>query len=288
MKKIEKAINIVQEFEQYKNNPDIKSINESIVRSIRLNKPIRFIIFTCSVINSEVLYDNINFDKYIRLSAKGNNLEENIPILKQMFSVLNKNNIRSELIILIGNTDPYYIYSRQINDLEGVSKSEYLKKFNIRWTKYKNLLNSWLKKSIPEINFKLISWFEFETQMSDKYGFNFEYQFNKILIEINRYFALRDFQKEFKKLKNAFGKGKYFEKLDCPSEKILKDWIKRKFCEYAVQGLWIKLFFLDAILIQNEKPALLRYKMYQPLIKKLFNSTLPNIFIYGISERGYQ
>lgn len=54
-----------------------------------------------------------------------------------------------------------------------------------------------------------------------------------------------------------------------------------------LQGLWLKENFPDGILLQNEKPTLLRCEMYQPLIIEKYKTKLPNLFIFGVDNSGY-
>ena len=112
--------------------------------------------------------------------------------------------------------------------------------------------------------------------------------YSKVFAKISRYFSKKELDWELAKLKNQFGSGKYFENLTRPSDKLLKDWVKRKFAEYAVQGKWLYKYFPNTILIQNEKPSELRSRMYQPLIKGEYGDKLPIVYFFGIDNSGFR
>jgi hypothetical protein len=192
----------------------------------------------------------------------------------------------SNLTIIIGNTDPYYIYSQSFTLYPNLSSELLWKRFDDRWKIYQRNLNKWLKDQGLR-NFRLVSWREFEIQLN-RSGLSFDRLFNLLLPKIDTYFSQSDFAWELRRLKLAFGPGQYFPTLKTPSDKILNQWIRRKFTEYMLQGFLLYLFFPNSILIQNEKPTTLRNKMYQPLITKLFNQKLPIICPFGIDDLGYQ
>ncbi len=238
------------------------------------------ILFTCSTINDKFMFDQKFPWNYVNLDPKGNNLESDISTLRKLS---NKNKI----LIIIGNTDPYYIYSQSFSVYPNLDKKLLWKKFDARWQKYKQNLEIWLKQN-HVFYFQILSWREFELNIKQQIGIDFESVFNNLLPKIGTYFSQKDFDLEFRKLKLAFGPDQYFKNLKQPSDKILKIWIKRKFTEYTLQGLFLYLFFPEYTLAQNEKPTLLRNKMYQPLIKAFFNKNLPVITPFGIDNTSYQ
>ncbi len=268
-------------------NKDDSSIFTNIFGSILESKPLTLIQFTCSTIDPQWLYSD-NPEYYVSLDPTGNNLELDLPRYKEINATLIEAGIPLRNVIIIGNTDPYYIYSEQGKIYPNIRREELLLRWNKRWENYKLNLTVWLNKVYPELKFEVISWYEFEKETENNFSISFEQQFNQVLLQEDRYFDKKDYSWELAKLKTCFGKEQYFYNLNLPSEPVLMEWIKRKFTEYALQGLWIKLFFPKALLVQNEKPTMLRYKMYQPLIQKYFQSNLPNLYFYGIDNEGYQ
>lgn len=244
------------------------------------------ICFTCSTTNPQKMF-SAKPEEYVSLDPKGNNLKADLPLLKKFLEKLNKLKIPYNLNIIIGNTDPYYIYTLSGRTCPFYTKAQFFKKFNFRWKKYKQNFTSWINKKLQNKNVKVISWYEFEKKVEEKTGVSFEKLFNKYLKDINKYFRSDKFDWELNKMKENFGTGKYFGNLSMPSEKNLKQWVKRKFTEYMLQGLWLKENFPNGILLQNEKPTMLRYEMYQPLIKEKYKTELPNLFIFGIYNSGY-
>jgi hypothetical protein len=287
IKSAKKIFNKIKKYDKILKNPDDNLLFGNIVTSLLENRPITFIQFTCSTINPKFLYSN-RPQLYVSLNPKGNNLEGDIGKYCEFIKSLRDIKVSTRNIIIIGNTDPYYIYSEQGKMSPNIPPAELLRRFNNRWRIYKNNFENWLKERCPEGEFEVISWYDLEKKSEINQAISFERRFNNLLATGNSYFSSRDLRMELKKLQGSFGEGKYFYNLKKPASTILKRWVKRKFIEYSLQGLWIKQIFPNAILIQNEKPTLLRYRMYQPLIEELYNSRLPNLFIYGIFSGGYQ
>ena len=262
-------------------------VQSCISACVYQNIPLNFVIFTCSTINPKYLFDQNNPEKYVSLNPAGNNLEADILELKKFYYKISKI-YPAKIIILIGNTDPYYIYSQGWKIYKNLPSDILWKQFSKRWGSYRQNLEVWLKKEIPDVNYEVVSWFELEKTWEKNTGNNFEYIFNKTYKDITSYFPTKLINWEIRKLKTQFGENKYFYNIKTPKLSILKDWTKRKFAEYAVQGFWIKQIFPDAILLQNEKPSLLRTKMYQPLIKKYLKSKLSVIYPFGRDNSGFQ
>ena len=287
MDKASTLLSILEKANTKKNDviflPFVKCAIETAIFS---QKPLILLTFTCSTINPQYMYDVKNPELYVSLDPEGNNLEVDLPTLASLYKQLNLI-YPTKLIIFIGNTDPFYIYTEEVQRLPGVTTKEFWKRFSKRWKLYKKNLGLYIQKAYPSLNPEIISWYELEKEWVT-FGWDFKKQFNKTLQKIDTYFPKSDFEWELTKLENSFGKGKYFYNLKKPSQKTLQIWVKKKFAEYAVQGLWIKFIFQNAILLQNEKPSDLRSKMYQPLIKSKLNSRLPIIYPYGVDNSGYQ
>lgn len=283
----QRIINVLKKYDgKGDQNPDLDLLRLNVLASITQKKPLQIVLFTCSTINSENMFNEQRFDLYVSLDPKGNNLEIDLPNLSKLYSDLNKL-ITVETTVLIGNTDPFYIYTQEGEIFSGISEQELLKKFSIRWAKYRINLEKSIKSDFPNLNIKVVSWYELERGWSD-FGWDFRKQFRQVRKNIDKYFTVKEFAWELSKLKEAFGPDKYFKNLKRPPDSILKEWIRRKFAEYTVQGFWIKLIFPNAILLQNEKPSDLRTRMYQPLIKEKFNSRLPVLYPFGVDNSGYQ
>lgn len=283
MKKVRQILNIIEKYDTKDRNffaPYIKNIARN---AIITNEPLTFICFTCSNIRSEYLFDTKNPELYISLDPKGNNLEPDLDKLEKLYSELSKY-IEIRLIILIGNTDPFYIYTQETQALPKMTEEEFLNRFEKRWNIYKKNLEAYLKKQKPNLIIKVISWYELEKDQD----WDFKKQFTKTRKNISKYFSNEDLKWELEKFKKAFGQGTYFSNMKSPTIDVLKAWVERKFAEYAVQGLWIKQIFPDAILLQNEKPSDLRTRMYQPLIQEVLNCELPVFYPFGIDNVGFQ
>jgi len=289
MQKNKKILEILKKFDgKGKNNPDWKLIKANLYTSLIKKRPIQLISFTCSTINPAYMFDKVNPENYVSLDPTGNNLEICLPKISEMAKRFGEENINYEILILIGNTDPFYIYTQEGKSLN-FTKKQLFAKYNSRWVIYKKELEEWIKFSYPELNFKVVSWYELEKDWERKVKVSFYKLFRETYKNIDKYYSQVELEWEFVKLENAFGEGRYFGSLEVPPREVLQDWIKRKFSEYTIQGLWIKQIFPYGILMQNEMPTDLRYKMYQPLIKKFYGNdvTLPNIYPFGVDNFGF-
>ncbi|MFH1405143.1 MAG: hypothetical protein ABIH21_03540 [Patescibacteria group bacterium] len=145
-----------------------------------------------------------------------------------------------------------------------------------------------MKTQIPNTSFQIINWYAFEKELNRKLQRSFEQEFDLFLKNITVRTNKSDRDWEFNQMKYQFAFGKYFGKLEKPDDSILKDWIERKFAEYAVQASWIREFLPNAILIQNEKPSDLRTAMYQPQVQARFKENFPVLYLLGVDNNGYQ
>lgn len=287
IKKTNKAAKILKKYDQKGDaNSDWDLISANIYKLFSNNKPIELLSFTCSTINPLFMFGP-EPEKYVSLNPKGNNLENDLPLLKRLIINFNNNNVPLLLTIIIGNTDPYYIYTQE-GKTTPYDKITFFKRYNSRWSRYKDNLNLWLKNKLPKNNYSTVSWYELEKDWEGKNCADFQKLFNLTRKNLAQYFSNKEILWEIRQLENAFGPGKYFGCLTKPNSKTLKVWVERKFAEYAVQGLWVKQIWPEGILIQNEKPTDLRYRMYQPLIKKVYKTRLPNIYPFGVDNLGFQ
>src|SRR3989338_11652780 len=84
----QKIINKIQKYDSKGlNNEFRESIECAVKKAVSENKPLNFISFTCSTINSEYLFSNTPW-LYVNTETKGNNLEPDVErlalIVKEM------------------------------------------------------------------------------------------------------------------------------------------------------------------------------------------------------------
>ena len=204
-----KITKIVKVFDKFDNNVDIPIIKRRINSFLMNNQPIRLVCFTCSTINDKYLFSQTSPWRYVNLNPKGNNLEPDVPTLILLLNELNKA-YPTELTVIIGNTDPFYIYSENFGIYKKLSYSKLWSKFAQRWRAYKTNLDSYLKSQNLQ-NYNLVSWYEIENQILSEKGIEFCQLFNLSLPIINNYFNKNDFKIELNRLREAFGKDKYFK-----------------------------------------------------------------------------
>lgn len=287
MNKLKAVLNIIKKFDAKDRNASWPDIENIVAEVVAANKPLTLISFTCSTINPRYMFNEKDPELYVSLNPQGNNLEPDLSKLQEIFLELSSY-IEVRLIILIGNTDPFYIYTQETKALPSLSEADFWRRFSKRWRIYRKNLITYLCKQSPKLKVEVISWYELEKSWEKKKGWDFRRQFTKTRKSVTKYFSEEELNWELSNLKKNFGKGKYFYNLERPKEVTLKEWVKRKFAEYSVQGLWIKQIFPKAILLQNEKPSDLRTSMYQPLIKEVLNQNLPVIYPYGVDNLGFQ
>lgn len=264
--------------------PALKNITSDVRRR---GQPLKLLIFTCSTINSEYLFSPTPW-RYVSLDPRGNNLTVDVPRLNQVVARLRQIDPKIELWVVIGNTDPYYIYRQQFSGLPAAQKEIWRAKFAARWSAYRKNLAAWLEQRAPTLNARVVSWFRFEQAAERQNCCSFEAEFDAVYRDLGSYFSPTLLEAERQKLRRQFGPGKYFASLARPGDNILRDWVKRKFAEYCVQGLWIYENIPGALLIQNEKPSTLRSQMYQPLIRARQAASLPIVYFLGVDDSGYQ
>ncbi|MFA6018046.1 MAG: hypothetical protein WCT28_03365 [Patescibacteria group bacterium] len=277
---------ILEKVKQYddRENPYVQSVSSAAMRAISADIPLEFLSFTCSRINPSKLFSPTPWE-YVSLCPDGNNFEADLPKLNEILNDL-KTSYPIKLTIIIGNTDPYYIYLQQFSSWNRKERGEIRKRFSDRWEEYRNIFEKWIKERTPNLDVRVVSWDKYEQEKEKEWGIRFEDQFNEVYRKADQYFSKKDRDWEYRKLYAQFGPDKYFFGLERPSDEILNDWIYRKFTEYAVQGFWLQRAFPNAILIQNEKPTYLRSLMYQPLLEEQ-EKVLPIVHFLGIDSEGY-
>lgn len=268
------------------NNEFKENIFRIVSTAVRENKPLNFVCFTCSTINPPHMFGNQPWN-YVRSDPKGNNLSQDISQLENIMRELRACYSNVQLKIIIGNTDPYYIYLEQFKDYPGREQLMWIK-FIEQWEKYQKGFSAWLENTAPSLKVEVISWFHFERSLEKRMGRIFEKEFNEFRKNLGDYFNEDQLAWELRKLKTQFKAGAYFDGLRKPDDKVLKSWVSRKFSEYAIQALWIYENIDNAILIQNEKPSDLRSQMYQPAIRNKYNDSLPIVYFLGVDNVGYQ
>lgn len=270
---------IIQLDAQGENNEYLKQLKKIVIKAVVDNEPLNFICFTCSTINPKYLFSNTPW-LYVSTDPTGNNLTHDIERLKSIIAELKAIYPRVELKIIIGNTDPYYIYLEQFKNFSGQEPFIW-QKFIERWDSYQENFENW-------IGFPVINWYRMEKLIEAKQQKSFEQEYLDFKAKINNYFTPNQLAWEFRKLETQFAPGAYFAELIKPSDELLQSWIRRKFSEYAIQGKWLYENIPNAILIQNEKPSDLRSQMYQPAINQNYQDVLPIVYFLGVDNIGYQ
>lgn len=287
MNKSEELIKAICSFDfKGQDNESLINLNALVSRAVLENRPINLILFTCSTINPAMMFSDKPW-LYVRTNTDNNNLTPDISRLEEAIGVLKKIYPKINLKIIIGNTDPYYIYLQQFKDYtlkEKILWREFIK----RWKKYRENFIDWVRLAAPSLEVEVISWYEYEKKIESRSGRLFIDDYLDLKNNLNQYFTPGQLDWEFKRLQTQFNPDTYFYGLRQPGDDILRDWVKRKFSEYAIQGLWLYENIENPVLIQNEKPSDLRSQMYQPAIINKYQNQLPVVYFFGADNLGYQ
>ena len=110
--------------------------------------------------------------------------------MKYVLTKLNKI-YPTEVVILIGNTDPYYVYLKQFKGFTSLDRKILWSKFSKRWSRYKYMLE---QKLITELGNKVrvISWYEFEKETETKFKVSFEKEYEKLNLKYRDIFLKRN------------------------------------------------------------------------------------------------
>src|SRR3989338_5088878 len=119
---IARLFRTIKRYDAKKQNPDDGAIVSRLRRIVRLRLPMEFLSFTCSTTNPEYLFSKTPW-LYVNTDIRGNNLEADLPKLERVYRDLGKSYANIKFIVLVGNTDPYYIYSRQFDLYQGQNKA---------------------------------------------------------------------------------------------------------------------------------------------------------------------
>jgi len=241
--------------------------------------------FTCSTIQADQMFSSTPWE-YVKLDPSGNNLESDLDSLRLIMRTIRLFEPAARFVVMIGNTDPYYIYLQQFKNIPASQRSFVLEQFAKRWEIYRDRLQSWIDEKAPDLNAEVASWFSFEREIEASTGRSFEKEFDEVLIRIDDLAQKKDMDQEFEALEQQFGLGKYFEGLERPDQSLLKDWIRRKFAEYTLQALWIKELMPEVKFLQNEKPRQLRTQMYQPLVQEKYSEPFEVLQLFS-DDKGY-
>lgn len=260
------------------------AVLQAVERAVAMGVPLRFVTFTCSTITAREMYSDTPW-MYVRTDTAGNNLEADLPRLTGIVQAL-REVYPVEVVIMIGNTDPYYIYRQQFQELSQADRALVVEQFAARWAQYRDALESWVAATYPSLCARVVSWYVWEQEQNQLRAQTFEQEFDQVLARGVGSEADREW--ELRALRTQFTAGKYFDGLAAPDELVLRDWIRRKFVEYTLQARWMYEALMPMILIQNENPSELRSKMYQPLIAQQYDAQLPIVYFYGVDDGGYQ
>lgn len=101
-----------------------------------------------------------------------------------------------------------------------------------------------------------------------------------------RYFNSRDFEAEIATMRSLWQPGAYYDGLDEPDEVSLTRIVVHKFATYAMQGALLRETEPDLVLIQNERPPLLRTRMLNAGWRIAGGSNLPVVNYFGSEDPG--
>jgi len=249
-------------------NPDERLIFENIVYSLIFNQRIELVAFSCPQIEPAYLsLPDGDSSCFISHSAEGSFILRDLKYYQQLLDTLYFFGIPARLTIILGDNDEEaYIFpvTGKPNDLEENICNKQMQK------QLQDLQN---KFNITNSTTRLVRWTDFMQGVEIPET-----------TDVSTLFSEEEIEQETERMQEILGEGYY--KFDKDSRKIfaniseeqLAQMVKLKLRLYSKNGIVITKRIPFAIGIQNERPPLLRTKMYNVLLKSLNLRKLP--FIY--------
>jgi hypothetical protein len=268
-------------------------IVENIFRSIVENQPIQLVQFTCTKRNKAMT----NLDNYLQLEAEGSNLLPNLPFLKLIKTEFEELGIPLRIIVLLGDSENYWVDLQEGGDLEGLDLKDTLIP---QWQLYKNNLEEEVNQIANRDDLlELIATSDLEEQILQTGQFDFAKNFAELRKTISSKFNLKiiarmalvwqgvlqgNQRNAFSDAENEISK-KEFENIQniedlqqLVSNKYI-DIALRQLSEYAIQGKMLEILYPNAVLLQNERPVTEKNYFYN-IDLSLRNQLLPEICPY--------
>lgn len=238
-----------------------KHLTESLLRSVERDGRIRLGLFVCPPVD----FTRISGDRpelYVRDHLHGSVLSRLAGRLRELFRGLEDAQVEVDLRTLVGDTDEddYLWY--------GVPAPAHLDRvaLDARREALVSAVAEYLTEEVPSargsrprvfrgaaLTVQRLSAMAPSTQCRDVYA--------SVLADPFTHFDRRDIEAEMAIMRGLWEPGSYYEGLPEPDDATLADIVVRKFATYAMQGRLLRELEPDLVLVQTERPPLLRARM---------------------------
>lgn len=251
----------------------------NVLRGVEQEGAVSLTLFVCPPAEFGYLRSD-EPELYLRTSVQGSLLSAQAPDLRELFVNLKRSGVPIQLNVLIGDADENdYIWpalgkpaalseeklAPRREELAAAVRSYVLDK--IAQTKAGQLLSE------GQINVISLA----ATAMPDEAAQTYV-RFVEEPQVMGRYLRQFDLQDERDRMLELWQPGDYYDGLPRPEDRQLDDIILRKFAAYAMQGVYLGSAAPNSILIQTERPPLMRTRMMNTGRNVLSMPEIPAIY----------
>ncbi|MFF9812350.1 hypothetical protein [Streptomyces sp. NPDC014006] len=262
-----------------------RELTESLLRSVERDGRIRLGLFVCPPVD----FTRINGDQpelYLRHHMHGSVLSRLAGRLRELFRGLEGAEVDVELRTLIGDTDEddYLWY--------GVPAPSHLDRLALdaRREALIAAVTHYLTEEVPgarggqprvfrgaALAVERLSAKAPSAQCRNVYA--------SVLADPFAYFDRQDIEAEMAIMRGLWAPGSYYEGLPEPDDDVLAGIVVRKFATYAMQGRLLRELEPDLVLVQTERPPLLRARMLNAGWDGTGRSSLPTVDFFEPEAR---
>jgi|GEM_PF-5184687 len=240
------------------------SYAQNILRAIEDKGEVSLALFVCPPVQFSYLKSD-EPERYFQTSLSGSLLSRQVDDLRRLFSNLKCASIPVRLTVIVGDADeddyiwPVLGKPSELLDERLIPRRETLCSNIIRY-----LSESVGKKdstnvrvlSAQEIEIVSLATFDMPQEIREIYR-----RFVAMPEEMQQFLRSQDFADERSRLLELWNAGDYYDGLPLPDDNALEQVVIRKFAAYAMQGVLLGELAPNTVLIQTERPPLLRTRM---------------------------
>lgn len=260
----------------------------TLLRNLGRDEPVAFSFFICPPAYYPALCME-RPEQYYPTCVEGSFLQSQAPALRDLTERLRRIGVPARIVAVIGDCDEVdYLWPvlGPPSSLTSVSVCEAVEE---RKSQFQEAVFRYLERSgiaaATDISVLRLSRLKppFRAQLDAECA-------NRLDTIANdpRWFNERDRYLETQRMEELWAPGSYYEGLPAPSEEQLAEIVRRKFAAYAEEGLLLGGLpgTADSILIQLEKPPLLRNRMLNAAREMRGSPSWPALLLYPPEDRG--
>jgi hypothetical protein len=229
------------------------SIASTFLESVANEGSLKFPLFVCPPVNFQLL--TVDPSCYIGTSLEGSLLEKQMVRLMTLFAALKSVGVPIKVHALIGDLDEDDYVWPVLGKPRGLKAEDLESRRETLLRNTRRYLLNWRGSSLDE---ESLSISRFSALTISPRG---ELAERQIREEPLRSFTVADIRAELARMRDLWAPHNYYDGLPCPNEQQLVEIVGRKFATYAKQGIILSELLPNGILIQTERPPVLRTKM---------------------------